>query len=150
MDVGSDRAAVVVSLGADDDDVLAELSHQREALLVESGFDSDAVVVNGAQHPLGERLELVVLRDRLCLAADADDRADAAVDDRADEALGRGPIGSLAGLRHALLAEQRAGSVEVALRLLERALAIHHPRAGELAELLDEACTDLGHALSPQ
>ena len=59
-------------------------------------------------------------------------------------------IGPLAGLRHALLAQQRAGGVEVAVRLLERSLAIHHARARELAELLDEACTDLGHALSSQ
>src|SRR6185312_15628452 len=30
----------------------------------------------------------------------------------------------------------------IAARLLERALAVHHPHAGRLAELLDEACRD--------
>ena len=148
MHVGGDRAAVVVALGTGDDDVLAELAHQLHALLVERRGRIDAVRVDGTEHALGERLELVVLRDGLGLAADADDRADAAVDDRADEALGGRPVGALAGLRHALLAQQGAGGVEIAVRLLQRPLAIHHPRAGELTELLDEACTDLGHAFS--
>ena len=107
-------------------------------------------VMHRAQDALRERLELLVLRHRLGLAPDADDRTDAAVRDRADDALGRLAIGPLAGLRHALLAQQRAGGVEIALRLLQRSLAIHHARARELAELLDEACTDLGHALSSQ
>ena len=62
-----------------------------------------------------------------------------AVDDRADEALGGRAVGPLAGLRHPLLAQERAGGVDVAVGLLQRALAVHHPRAGELAELLDEA-----------
>ena len=33
--------------------------------------------------------------------------------------------------------------------LLERALAVHHPRAGGVAELLDEACGDRRHASPP-
>ena len=60
------------------------------------------------------------------------------VDDVADEALGRLASRTLAGGRHAALAQERAGGVEVAARLLERALAVHHPRAGRVAELLDE------------
>ena len=51
------------------------------------------------------------------------------VDDVADEALGRLAARALARGRHAALAEQRAGGLEVAVRLLERALAVHHPRA---------------------
>ena len=102
--------------------------------------------MDGAEHALGERLELVVLRDRLRLAADADDRADAGLDDRADEALGRRAVGALAGLRHALLAQQRPGGVDIALRVLQRPLAIHHARARGLTKLLDEGCTYLGHA----
>ena len=110
MDVRGDRAAGVEARGSGDDDVLAELADQLQPLLVEGGGRIGAVRVDGAQHLLGERLELVVLRDGLGLAADADDRADAALDDRADEALGRRPVGALAGLRHALLAQQASAA----------------------------------------
>ena len=131
---------------AGDDDVLAQLAHQLEPLLVERRDRVGTLLVHGAQDLLGERLELVVLRDGLGLAADAEDRADGAVDDRADEALGRRAVGSLAGRRHALLAQERAGGVEVATRLLQGTLAVHHPRARRVAQLLDQRCADLGHA----
>src|SRR5204862_5412179 len=57
--------------------------------------------------------------------------------------------GALRRRRHALLAEQLDGVVEVAVRLLERALALHHPRARRIAKLLDHRRGDVGHALSP-
>ena len=66
--------------------------------------------LDGAQRRCRELLELVVLRDRLGLAADADDRADGAVDDVADEALGRLAARALAGRRHPALAQERAGA----------------------------------------
>ena len=48
------------------------------------------------------------------------------------------------------LAEERPGGLEVATGLLQRALAVHHPRAGLVAELLDLVGADRGaHALSP-
>ena len=56
----------------------------------------------------------------------------------ADEALARRAAGALAGEGHAALAQERPGGFEVAVRLLERALALHHPGAGGVAELLDE------------
>ena len=126
------------------------LAIELDALLLEALDRFRTVGVNRAQHLLGERLELVVLRDRLGLAADPDDRAAAPVDDEADEALGRRPARTLSRRRHAALAQQRAGALEIAVRLLERALAIHHPRARRVAELLDEGCADRGaHSLSP-
>ena len=87
---------------------------KAHALLVERLDRADTVRLHRAQDTLGERLELLVLRHGLGLAADADDRADATVDDHADEALGRLPVGPLAGLSHSLLAQQRAGGIEVA------------------------------------
>ena len=67
----------------------------------------------------------------------------------ADEALGRRAAGTLGGLRHALLAQERAGGLEVAARLLERALAVHHRRAGGVAKLLDLALRNgRAHAVS--
>ena len=62
-----------------------------------------------------------------------------ALDPVADDALGRRTAGALGHLRHALLAQERPGRLEVAARLLERALRVHHRRAGGVAKLLDLA-----------
>src|SRR6185312_17240859 len=47
---------------------------------------------------------------------------------------------------HAFLAQQARCDLEIAVRVLERPFAVHHPRAGPLPELLDEAGRDLGHS----
>ena len=119
-------------------------------LLLEALDRARAVRVNRPQHLLGERAELVVVGHGLGLAADADDRADVVLDDEADEALGRRPPGALARGGHPALAEERAGGLDVPAGLLERALAVHHPRARLVAELLDEARADrAAHSDSP-
>src|SRR5205085_4700905 len=64
----------------------------------------------------------------------------------ADEALGRLAAGALPRLRHAALPQEPLRRLEVAAGLLERPLAVHHPRAGLVAELLDEARRDRGHS----
>src|SRR5262249_18828486 len=51
----------------------------------------------------------------------------------------------LRGLREALLADELDRLFHVPAGLDERALAVHHPRAGALAELLDLAGGDFGH-----
>src|SRR5439155_9267065 len=126
---------------------------QLQPLLLERRERVRAVCVQRTQHLLTECLELAGLGDRLALAADADDRADAVADDGADEPLGRGTLGPLAGLREASLAEDPLRLGNVAARLDERALALHHAGAGLVAELLDERCGNLllpgAHALSP-
>src|SRR5262249_24466301 len=61
----------------------------------------------------------------------------------ADLALGRCPVGTLLEVLEALLAKESDGSVHVAVRLLERPLGVHDPRAGPLAELADEPGRDL-------
>ena len=98
--------------------------------------------VHSSEDALGEGLELLVVGHRLGLATDADDRAGLVVDDEADQALGRLPPGALAGGRHPALAQERPRGLDVAARLLERALAVHHPRARAVAELLHQGCTD--------
>ena len=60
-----------------------------------------------------------------------------------------GAAGALGDLGHALLAQERAGGVEVAARLLERALRVHHRRAGGVAKLLHLGCGNgRAHAVS--
>ena len=66
-----------------------------------------------------------------------------------DLALGGLAAGALRRLRDALLAQQLLRRLEVAAGLLERALAVHHPRAGLLAELLDEAGGDRRRSSTP-
>ena len=107
------------------------------------------VCVHGLQHLLRERLEGLVVRDRLRLAADGDHRARVALDPVADEALGGRAAGALGHLGHALLAQQRARGVEIAAGLLERALRVHHRRAGGVAKLLHLGCGNgRAHAVS--
>ena len=105
-----------------------------------------AAVEHGLQELLGVGEEVVVVRDGLGLAADRDDRADVVAHHHADLALARRAVGALRGGRHALLAQQLDGLVEVAVGLLERALAVHHPGARRVAQLLDHRSGDLGHS----
>ncbi len=130
-------------LGSGDLDVLAQPRGELDAPWLE---------LRGAprrrrtrrQHLLGKRAELLVLRDGLGLAADRDDRPTFSCT-RSRPALGRLATGTLRRRRHAFLAQQLDGFVEVAVRLLERALAVHHPRARRIAELLHHRGGDLGH-----
>src|SRR6185312_4674629 len=122
--------------GAGNLDVLADFCDQLEP--------------PGLERRLAEREELLVLRDRFGLAPDGHDRADVAGDRRKNLTLGRGAARLLAGGGHALLAQQALCRLDVSPGLLERTLGGHHPRAGSVAELLDEAGWDLylAHVLS--
>src|SRR5512133_703962 len=96
---------------------------------------------------LHERLEALGARDEIGLAVHLDEHADLAahVDVARDRALGRGARGLLRGGGEPLLAEQLLRLREVAARLGEHLLAVHHPRPGLLPELLHELRADLGH-----
>src|SRR5215211_650099 len=113
--------AGLVALRADDDYVLAELCAHVDASLLEPLHGTRAVRVDRLEHLLRELLERLVLRDGLGLAADGDHRPGPVRDPVADEALGRGAAGALGDLGHALLAQERAGGVEIAAGLLQRA-----------------------------
>src|SRR5207302_4178892 len=60
-------------------------------------------------------------------------------------AFGRLAARALRGPRHPLLAQEDDRRVHLAVRLLQRLLGRHHPRAGAVAQLLDEARCNLGH-----
>ena len=94
-----------------------------------------------------ELLELVRPGDEVGLAVDLDEHADAAagVDVAGDEALASLAPGLLRGGGHAALAQQQDCLLDVAARLLEGALAVHHAGAGALAKLLDRLRGDRGH-----
>ena len=76
----------------------------------------------------GHEIGLGVDLDHDCLAQ-------AGID--ADQAFGRSAAGLLVGLGNALLAQPVDRGLHVAVGLGERRLAVHHARAGQLAEFLD-------------
>ena len=97
-----------------------------------------------------ELLELLVAGDEVGLAVDLDEHADpaAGVDVAADRGP-RGPRGRPSSRRPPGRArEQRDGRVDVAAGLLEGALAVHEPGAGQLAQLLDRLGRDVRHVVS--
>ena len=87
---------------------------------------------------LGQQLEVLGARDEIGLAVHLDDDADLAtqVDVVADHAVLGGAARTLGGGGKALLAKQIDSLVHVAAGLGQRRLAIHHARAGLLAQLL--------------
>src|SRR4030095_264391 len=65
----------------------------------------------------------------------------------ADQALGRHAAGLLGGGGEALLAQPVDRLFLVAAGLNQRLLAIHHSGSGDLAQLLDQRRSNLGHVL---
>ena len=138
-----------------DDNVLAELGRKLLAFLVELLDGVGALPLHGLEHLDREGEELLVVRDRLSLAADGDDDPELGVvgDPVADLPLGGLAAGSLGCARQPALPEQGLCGFEITVRVLQGALAIHHPGAGQITKLLDESRRDfrvpLRHAPSP-
>src|SRR3954447_15587200 len=88
---------------------------------------------------LGERDELLVGGHEVGVAVDLDEHPDLAVgvDVGLDRALAGLAAGELADLVAHLDADDLDGLVEVAVGLLQGGLAVHHPRAGPVAQGLD-------------
>src|SRR5215207_239066 len=151
MDIGGERLVVVLLLETRrlDGDVLAKFGDKLLPLVVEPFDCFGTVPLDCREHLLCEGLELLMLPYLLALAADADERAHLLVDQRQDDALGRLAARTLACLRHPALAQELLRGVDVAFGLLQRPLGVHHPRAGLVAEQLDECRRDLSHRFAP-
>src|SRR5690606_19119957 len=85
-----------------------------------------------------QRLEVFRPRHEVRLAVDLDQHPDLAahVDVAADRTLARFPARTLRRLRGALRAQEVDRLLHVPARLLQRLLALHHPGAGPLTQLL--------------
>ena len=115
-------------------DALRRIRHER---LREERLDIGSGGVHALRDELRDDLaEILVARDEVRLARHFDEHAGATVveDLAANDAFARRAVGTLFGLRNALLAEVLDRGVHVAAILLERLLAIHHAGAGALAE----------------
>src|SRR5262249_54064346 len=94
-----------------------------------------------------EGLERVAAADEVGLAIHLEEDADAVVRVNVGgrHALGGDAPRLLGGGGEPLLAQEFARLLHVALDFDEGLLAVSHPRAGALAELLDHAGSDFGH-----
>src|SRR5262249_48017316 len=100
--------------------------------------------LDGGQHLVDQLPEVVGARDEVRLAVPLDEAARRSIrrEPVADEALFGRAAGLLARAREPALAQDRRRLLEVAARLGQGVLALHHPRAGLLAELLHHVCRD--------
>src|SRR5438067_7227467 len=96
---------------------------------------------------LDQRLELLVAGREVGLAVHLDEHADlsAQMDVGADRAFGGAAPRLLPGGGEALLPQPGDRLVDVAGRLDQRLLAVHHPRAGLLAQVLDHRRSHFCH-----
>ena len=94
---------------------------------------------------LHQALEQIVARDEIGFGIHLDDDALVRRQRDADQALGGDPAGLLGGLGQPLLAQPVDRGFEIAAAFAERRLAIHHARAGLVAELLHHARGDVCH-----
>ena len=112
------------------------------------GIDVRRLVERNGENSANEPLKIVVARDEVGLGIDLDDHADIVLDCDADEAVGGDAPALLGRLGEALLAQPVDGGLDVAVRLGQRVLAIHHARAGLLAQILDQPSGDRSHRIS--
>ena len=89
---------------------------------------------------VGLGLELLGTGHEVGLALELDDRADVAVDDEADDALGVVAVLTVGAGGETLLTEPDLGRLDVTVGGLERLLAIHHACAGRIAQGLHVLC----------
>ena len=133
------------------DELLQALAHRRLGAGEMRCFETPdgAVAHEGDLGGLAsEGLEGVVAGHEIGLGVDLDDRSGAARRFDRDEAFGGDAPGLLGGLGQALLAQPIDGRLDVAVRFGEGGLAIHHARAGLVAELLHHRGGDVRHGWS--
>ena len=101
------------------------------------------------RHFLDERLERRVAGDEIGLGVDLDHGRAAGLRGDADQALGRDAARLLGGGGEALLAQPVDRGFHVAGDLGQRLLAIHHARAGFVAQVFHQSGGNFSHVLSP-
>ena len=98
---------------------------------------------------VGQRDELLVLRDEVGLAGELDHRDGGRALDDGDEALAGGAVGTLRVALRTLEAQDLDGLLDVALGLDEGVLGVDHAGAQALAQGLDVFQAEVGHGCVP-
>ena len=96
---------------------------------------------------LHQALELLIAGDEIRLGIDFDHHALVVGNRDADQAFSRDSAGLLGRLGEALLAQPVDRCFHLAPGLAERGLAVHHARAGLVAELLHHRGGNVGHVV---
>ena len=102
------------------------------------GVDAGALVERDREDAAHQRLEVVVAGDEVGFRIHLDDDAEIGLDGDADQAVGGDAAALLGRLGEALLAQPVDRRLDVAGGLAERVLAVHHARAGLLAQILHQ------------
>ncbi len=103
------------------------------------GVDIGRVAERDREHAAHQRLEVIVAGDEVGFGIDLDKDADIVLDGNAHEPLGGHPPALLGGFGETLLAQPVDRGLDVAVGLAQRVLAVHHARAGFLAQVLDQS-----------
>ncbi len=111
--------------------------------LIDIALDLECGSGDGAHH----LLEFLIAGDEVGLGVDLDERGLLGVGGKPDQALGRDAAGFLGGLGKPLGPQPIDRDLHVALGLVQCRLAIHHARAGLLAQVLHHGCGNRRHAL---
>jgi hypothetical protein len=129
-----------------DPETVRSIAHQLKAVHdrgVEVALGFERVGSDGAHH----LLKLVVAGDKIGLGVDLDQRSLFVVGGEADQTLSRHAARLLGGLGKTFGAQPIDRGLHVAGGLVERGLAIHHARAGLLAQVLHHRCINRCHAI---
>jgi len=109
--------------------------------------DRRRLVERDREDTADEPLEVVVASDEVGLRIDLDHDPDQILDGDADEPLRGDAPALLGGLGEALLAQPVDRRLDVAVRLGEGVLAVHHAGAGLFAQVLHETSRDHSHGV---
>src|SRR6516225_289666 len=112
-------------------------------------FELTVAIEREAADPLDKALKLLVARHKVGLGIDFNDRTDGASCGYPDQTLRRDPPGFLCGRGEALFSQPINGRFDITTTFAKRPLAVHHPRAGLLAQFFDQTRRYLGHNMTP-
>ena len=153
MDVGLDHAGALkrIALGAVDDRLLAGLGDEVADVVLERFGEVLLARDDEFRRLLDEGLEALGLGDEICFAVDLDERPGAALlaAGCGDEALVGLLVGALELDGLPLGAEDLDRLLDVAVRLGEGLLAVHHAGVRAVAEFLDDCYGDCSHGCYP-
>jgi hypothetical protein len=109
------------------------------------GVDIRGLVERDRQDAAHQRLKVIIAGDEVGLRIDLRDDAEIGLDRDSHEAFGGHAAALFGRFGKTLLAQPVDRRLDVAVGLVERVLAVHHARAGLIAQILDQPGGDRRH-----